>query len=94
MPNFTSLKANIQVIESTRMFNNALFVIASGAKQSQPPYKIVSSLTLLAMTIELLNNLRDYSFEYYKVEKPCGQSIGLLRKAINKTKLGIRLGVD
>jgi len=36
----------------------SLFVIASGAKQSQTAYGIASSLTLLAMTVELLNNRR------------------------------------
>ncbi len=36
---------------------NTLFVIASEAKQSQTAYGIASSLTLLAMTVELFNNL-------------------------------------
>ena len=39
------------------MFNNPVSVIASEAKQSQSVYGIASSLTLLAMTVELLNVL-------------------------------------
>ncbi len=41
-----------------RLFSNPLFVIASEVKQSQTESVIASSLTLLAMTIELLNDLR------------------------------------
>jgi len=36
-----------------------MFVIASEAKQSQTVYGIASSLTLLAMTVELLNDLKE-----------------------------------
>ena len=41
----------------SKVSNNPLFVIASEAKQSQTVYRIASSLALLAMTAELLNNL-------------------------------------